>query len=171
MKTASTAALAAALVLSSLPAAQAKAPETAASLLAQSAQALKIGHWQKGVVVSERLLELPNVTPAQTQLALNYLCIHQAKLEEFSAALAACDQSVALDPKNWVSYRNRANVLAMSGNSQAARADYAQSELLNPDQPAVYQSQIYSASTLRYYTMSFIAPAPGDAAIQQAEAK
>ena len=157
--------------IAAVPAAQAKTPETAASLLAKSAQALKAGYWQKGASASEQLLELPNATPAQTVLALNYLCVHQAKLEQLVEALAARDKSIALDPKAWASYRNRANVLAMSGNRPAALANYAQFEMLNPDRPAVYQSEIYSAATFRYYTMSFIARALGDAAIQQAEAK
>ncbi len=123
--------------LTTVSAAQAHDTSTIHSLLDKSADAVTAKNWVAGAGAASDLVETEGLTPLQTAMAQNNLCIHMTQLQRFGGALDACDAAVAYAPEAWAVYVNRGNLLYAMGKRGAAKADYAKAKTLNPTEPAV----------------------------------
>src|SRR5262245_45533384 len=112
--------LSAALMLSAamvaaLPAvAFAQSPDASANtvigpnvMLADGAEALMHGDWQRGIQLTQMGLTFA-VTQQDRASALANLCAGFAAIKQYQRALEYCDQSIAIADDNWRKWQNRA---------------------------------------------------------------
>ncbi|RMF98351.1 MAG: hypothetical protein D6727_03020 [Gammaproteobacteria bacterium] len=100
--------------------------------LVAGAQALQMGDYADGVRLT--LAGLAEVTERrQRAVGLSNLCAGYAGLGEYRKALAACNESLAINPRSWRSYNNRAIAYIGLGRLVEARRDLEAGRALNPD--------------------------------------
>ncbi len=149
----------------------ATAAQAATSFLDQSATAMATSHWQQAVQASQKALASSALTPAETLIALNNLCIAQAKRGLYQDALAACSKGIALNPGHFAAYINRGNLFAIMGDSRGALADFAKASALNPTHPTVKKAVAINFFLSPSQTGPFVAfNTPGAIGMKQAGA-
>ncbi len=100
--------------------------------LVAGAQALQMKDYSAGVRLT--LAGLAEVTERrQRAVGLSNLCAGYAGLAAYRKALAACTESLAINPRSWRTYNNRAIAHIGLGNLAAARRDLEAGRALNPD--------------------------------------
>ena len=76
-------------------------------MLADGAEALMHGDWQRGIQLTQMGLTFA-VSQQDRASALANLCAGFAALKQYQRALEHCDQSIALVDDNWRTWQNRA---------------------------------------------------------------
>lgn len=121
-------------------AAAAQAPATATNTkvvgtqpeLADGAQAMRSGDWQRGIELTQiGLAATVSVTDRAAGLA--NLCAAHAALKQFEQGLAFCDQSIAIDDGNWQAWQNRAACHLGLGKIDESLQDLQRGLAINPD--------------------------------------
>jgi Flp pilus assembly protein TadD len=119
--------------------------ESFQDLVSGSTAAALDGDWASGASYTRRLLSLDELSTAERAVGLSHLCMHLTNLKEFSAAAAACRQSVALEPTSWRVHLNRGNFQLASGDKEGAKLSYRKAQALNPKAPIALN--VYVPST------------------------
>ena len=101
-------------------------------MLADGAEALMRGDWQRGVQLTQMGLTFA-VSQQDRASALANLCAGFAGLKQFQRALEHCDQSIALVSDNWRTWQNRAAANLGLGKIEESLRDIQRGLQLNPD--------------------------------------
>ncbi|HKR35755.1 MAG TPA: tetratricopeptide repeat protein [Steroidobacteraceae bacterium] len=143
--------LAAALILSELAAAlppiASAEPQTAGSntvigpnvMLADGADALMRGEWQRGIQLTQMGLTFA-ISQQDRASALANLCAGFAALKQYQRALEHCDQSIALVDDNWRTWQNRAAAHLGLGKIEESLRDIQRGLQLNPDSDSLQKT-------------------------------
>jgi tetratricopeptide (TPR) repeat protein len=143
--------LAAALILSELAAAlppiASAEPQTAGSntvigpnvMLADGADALMRGEWQRGIQLTQMGLTFA-ISQQDRASALANLCAGFAALKKYQRALEHCDQSIALVDDNWRTWQNRAAAHLGLGKIEESLRDIQRGLQLNPDSDSLQKT-------------------------------
>lgn len=99
--------------------------------LAQGADALLSGHYEKGVELTRKGLASAQGRQ-EYKTGLTNLCAGYYMLGELLPALDACNEVVELDPNFWRGYNNRALVLMELGRYEESAADVEKGIELRP---------------------------------------
>jgi tetratricopeptide (TPR) repeat protein len=143
--------LSAALILSELAAAlppiASAEPQTAGSntvigpnvMLADGADALMRGEWQRGIQLTQMGLTFA-ISQQDRASALANLCAGFAALKKYQRALEHCDQSIALVDDNWRTWQNRAAAHLGLGKIEESLRDIQRGLQLNPDSDSLQKT-------------------------------
>lgn len=107
--------------------------------LSEGAMAIAVGDYRRGVELTRAGL---NSIPGSRDRAagLSNLCAGLVGLQEFVEALRSCDEALAINPRNWRTWNNRAAALLGLGLTSRAILDIEHGLLLNPDSPTLQQT-------------------------------
>ena len=108
-------------------------------MLADGAEALMRGDWQKGVQLTQMGLTFA-VSQNDRASALANLCAGFAGLKQYERALEHCDQSIALVSDNWRTWQNRAAANLGLRKIEEALRDIQRGLQLNPDSDSLQKS-------------------------------
>lgn len=136
--------LSAALVLSELASAE---PQAAGSntvigpnvMLADGAEALMRGEWQRGIQLTQMGLTFA-ISQQDRASALANLCAGFAGLKQYQRALEHCDQSIAIVNDNWRAWQNRAAAHLGLGKIEESLRDIQRGLQLNPDSDSLQKT-------------------------------
>jgi tetratricopeptide (TPR) repeat protein len=143
--------LSAALILSelaaALPSIASAEPQTAGSntvigpnvMLADGAEALMRGEWQRGIQLTQMGLTFA-ISQQDRASALANLCAGFAALKQYQRALEHCDQSIALVDDNWRTWQNRAAAHLGLGKIEESLRDIQRGLQLNPDSDSLQKT-------------------------------
>jgi tetratricopeptide (TPR) repeat protein len=139
--------LSAALILSALPSlARAETPSASSNtvigpnvMLADGAEALMRGDWDRGVQLTQMGLTF-TVSQQDRASALANLCAGFVGLKQYKRALEHCDQSIALSNDNWRTWQNRAAANLGLGKIEESLSDIQRGLQLNPDSDALQKT-------------------------------
>jgi tetratricopeptide (TPR) repeat protein len=101
-------------------------------LLADGAQALMNGDWERGVQLTEMGIGTA-VSQQDRAVALANLCAGYAALKKYERALENCDRSIAIDEENWRAWQNRAAANLGLGRIEESLKDIQRGLRLNPE--------------------------------------
>lgn len=102
-------------------------------LLAEGAAAIRAGLFDEGIRLTTLGLEHePSKSPDRAG-ALANLCAAYAGKGDADTAIAHCDASIELNPRNWRAYSNRSYAYYLKGMYPQARYDLDSAEALAPD--------------------------------------
>jgi tetratricopeptide (TPR) repeat protein len=101
-------------------------------LLADGAQALMSGEWERGIQLTQMGLGTA-VSQQDRAAAFANLCAGYAALKKYERALESCDQSIAIDEDNWRAWQNRAAANLGLGRIEESLKDIQRGLQLNPD--------------------------------------
>jgi len=119
-------------------------------LLAAGAAAIQAGRYEDGIRLTSQGLETETVPPRLRAAALANMCAAHAAKGEPDAAIALCDESVAIDPTNWRAYSNRAYAYWLKGMYADATADVDTAARIAPRAPQVKEIRgLINEKTLR----------------------
>jgi tetratricopeptide (TPR) repeat protein len=90
--------------------------------LSEGATALESGRVEEGIRLTLDGLQIPT-TPQDKAAGYANLCAGYAMLKQWDEALQHCNTSLALDPRNWRTFNNRAAVYAGRGQYDLAMKD------------------------------------------------
>lgn len=99
--------------------------------LAEGAEALNAGDAEEGVRLSLRGLELAQGN-RELKSAHSNLCAGYLLMDKPLKALEHCDEAIAIDPKFWRAYNNRALVYLRLDRFEESEADVAKGQALRP---------------------------------------
>ena len=99
--------------------------------LAEGATALNMGDAEEGVRLSLRGLEMAQGT-RELKIAHSNLCAGYLLLDKPRVALKHCDEAIAIDPRFWRAYNNRALVYLRLDRFEESEADVAKGQSLRP---------------------------------------
>lgn len=108
-------------------------------LLAEGANALSAGDWQRGVQLTELGLAAV-VSRNDRAVGLANLCAGYAGMKQFAKALALCNESIELDNGNWRTWQNRAACHLGLGKVEESLRDVQRGLDLNPDAESLQQT-------------------------------
>lgn len=135
-----------ALVLSASSLACAETPSASSNtvigpnvMLADGAEALMRGDWERGVQLTQMGLTFA-VSPQDRASALANLCAGFVGLKQYKRALDQCDQSIALAADNWRTWQNRAAANLALGKIEESLSDIQRGLQLNPDSDALQKT-------------------------------
>ena len=144
--------LSAALILSSviaatLPSLASAETPTASSntvigpnvMLADGAQALMRGDWERGVQLTQMGLTFA-ISQQDRASGLANLCAGFAALKQYQRALEHCDQSIALVNDNWRTWQNRAAANLGLGKIEESLSDIQRGLQINPDSDSLQKT-------------------------------
>ena len=143
--------LSAALLLSALAAAlpstaSAETPSASSNtvigpnvMLADGAEALMRGDWERGVQLTQMGLTFA-ISQQDRASALANLCAGFAALKKYQRALEHCDQSIALVPDNWRTWQNRAAANLGLGKIEESLRDIQRGLQINPDSDSLQKT-------------------------------
>src|SRR4030095_15920458 len=143
--------LPAALILSELAAAlpsiaSAETPDAGSNtvigpnvMLADGAEALMHGDWQRGVQLTQMGMTFA-ISQQDRASALSNLCAGFAALKQYQRALDNCDQSIALVNDNWRTWQNRAAANLGLGKIEESLRDIQRGLQLNPDSDSLQKT-------------------------------
>ncbi len=100
--------------------------------LAAGARALQFGDYAEGIRLTLKGLHSDGAA-AHRANALNNLCAGYVASGRHDDALSACTEALALKPRNWRIYNNRALAYLGKGQIDAARRDVETGLSLNPE--------------------------------------
>src|ERR1044072_6076537 len=101
-------------------------------MLADGAEALMHGDWQRGIQLTQMGLTFA-ISQQDRASALANLCAGFAALKQYARALEHCDQSIAIVDDNWRTWQNRAAANLGLGKVEEALRDIQRGLQLNPD--------------------------------------
>ena len=108
-------------------------------MLADGAEALMRGDWQKGIQLTQMGLTFA-VSQQDRASALANLCAGYAGLKQYQRALEHCDQSIALVSDNWRTWQNRAAANLGLGKIDESLRDIQRGLQLNPDSDSLQKT-------------------------------
>jgi tetratricopeptide (TPR) repeat protein len=108
-------------------------------MLADGAEALMRGDWERGVQLTQMGLSFA-VSQQDRASALANLCAGFAALKQYKRALEHCDQSIALSADNWRTWQNRAAANLGLGKIEESLSDIQRGLQLNPDSDALQKT-------------------------------
>jgi len=109
------------------------------TMLADGADALMRGEWQRGVQLTQMGLTFA-VSQQDRASALANLCAGFAGLKQYQRALENCDQSIALISDNWRTWQNRAAANLGLGKIDESLRDIQRGLQLNPDSDSLQKT-------------------------------
>lgn len=109
------------------------------AMLADGAQALINGQWEKGIQLT--LMGL-NDTVSNSDRAAGYanLCAGYIALKKYERALESCDRSLAIEGANWRAWQNRAAANLALGRIEDSMRDLERGLAINPDSPELQKT-------------------------------
>jgi tetratricopeptide (TPR) repeat protein len=108
-------------------------------MLADGAEALMRGEWQRGIQLTQMGLTF-TISQQDRASALANLCAGFAALKQYQRALELCDQSIAIDDGNWRTWQNRAAAHLGLGKIEESLRDIQRGLQLNPDSEALQKT-------------------------------
>jgi len=108
-------------------------------MLADGAEALMRGDWQRGIQLTQMGLTFA-VTQQDRASALANLCAGFAALKQYQRALEHCDQSIELVSDNWRTWQNRAAANLGLGKIEESLRDIQRGLQLNPDSDSLQKT-------------------------------
>ena len=108
-------------------------------MLADGAEALMRGDWQRGIQLTQMGLTFA-VTQQDRASALANLCAGFAALKQYQRALEHCDQSIELVSDNWRTWQNRAAANLGLGRIEESLRDIQRGLQLNPDSDSLQKT-------------------------------
>jgi tetratricopeptide (TPR) repeat protein len=108
-------------------------------MLADGAEALMNGKWERGVQLTQMGLAFA-ISQQDRAAALANLCAGFAALKQYQRAMENCDQSLALDGENWRTWQNRAAANLGLGKVEEALRDVQRGLQINPDSDALQKT-------------------------------
>lgn len=105
--------------------------------LVAGASAIRAGDYDNGIRLTQRGLDNFLPSPKDRAAALCNLCAAFAGAGEPQAALKHCNESLALNNRNWRTYSNRAAAYTLLGMYSEAVFDLDSAAAINPDAKAV----------------------------------
>src|SRR5512145_1687311 len=108
-------------------------------MLADGAEALMRGEWQRGVQLTQMGLSFA-VSQQDRASALANLCAGFAALKKYQRALEYCDQSIALSADNWRTWQNRAAANLGLGKIEESLRDVQRGLQINPDSDSLQKT-------------------------------
>jgi tetratricopeptide (TPR) repeat protein len=134
-------------VAAALPSPASAEPQSASSntvigpnvMLADGAEALMRGEWQRGVQLTQMGLSFATSQEDRAS-ALANLCAGFAALKQYQRALEHCDQSIALVDDNWRTWQNRAAANLGLGRVEESLRDVQRGLQLNPDSDSLQKT-------------------------------
>ena len=109
------------------------------TMLADGAEALMRGDWQRGVQLTQMGLTFA-ISQQDRASALANLCAGFAGLRQYQRALEHCDQSIALVSDNWRTWQNRAAANLGLGRIEESLRDIQRGLQLNPDSDSLQKT-------------------------------
>ena len=100
--------------------------------LVDGAMALQMRNYETGLRLTQDGLKSAASNRDRTS-AYSNLCAAHVGLQNYSAAIEACDKALELNDRNWRIYNNRALALLGAGQVAAAREAMEKGLALNPD--------------------------------------
>ena len=101
-------------------------------MLADGAEALMNGEWERGIQLTQMGLGTA-VSQQDRAAAFANLCAGYAALKKYERALENCDQSIAISDDNWRAWQNRAAANLGLGQIEESLRDIQRGLQLNPD--------------------------------------
>ncbi len=108
-------------------------------LLAAGAEAIRAGRYEDGIRLTREGLATESVSAWLRAAALANLCAAHAANDDPDAAIGYCDESLAVDGRNWRAYSNRSFAYWLKGQYAEAAADLDRAAALAPNAPQVLQ--------------------------------
>lgn len=108
-------------------------------MLADGAEALMRGDWERGVQLTQMGLTFA-VSQQDRASALANLCAGFVGLKQYKRALEQCDRSIALVADNWRTWQNRAAANLALGKIEESLSDIQRGLQLNPDSDALQKT-------------------------------
>jgi DnaJ family protein C protein 7 len=108
-------------------------------MLADGAEALMHGEWQRGIQLTQMGMTFA-ISQQDRASALANLCAGFAALKQYQRALDNCDQSLALVDDNWRTWQNRAAAHLGLGKIEESLQDIQRGLQLNPDSDSLQKS-------------------------------
>ncbi len=99
--------------------------------LAEGAQALNAGDAEEGVRLSLRGLAMAQGN-RELKIAHSNLCAGYLMMDKLQTALEHCDEAIAIDPRFWRAYNNRALVYLQLDRFEESEADVERGQALRP---------------------------------------
>jgi len=108
-------------------------------MLADGAEALMHGEWQRGIQLTQMGMAFA-ISQQDRASALANLCAGFAALKEYQRALEYCDQSIAIVDDNWRTWQNRAAAHLGLGKIEESLRDIQRGLQLNPDSDSLQKT-------------------------------
>jgi tetratricopeptide (TPR) repeat protein len=108
-------------------------------MLADGAEALMRGDWERGIQLTQMGLTFA-VSQQDRASALANLCAGFAALKKYQRALEYCDQSIALVEDNWRTWQNRAAANLGLGKIEESLRDIQRGLQINPDSDSLQKT-------------------------------
>jgi tetratricopeptide (TPR) repeat protein len=105
--------------------------------LVSGASAIRAGDYDNGIRLTQRGLDEFRPPPKDRAAALCNLCAAFTGAREAETALDYCNESLALNNRNWRTYSNRAAAYTLLGMYSEATYDLDAAAALNPNARAV----------------------------------
>lgn len=102
-------------------------------------RALRKGNMKRAIVLFERGLK-QNIPAGLRVVGHSNLCVAYRLQRDYEAAKENCDRAIALNPRYWRAYNNRANIYHDQENYLAALSDYEAALEINPKADVVRQN-------------------------------
>lgn len=128
-----------AMALAETPAASANTVIGPNVMLADGAEALMRGEWQRGIQLTQMGLTFAN-TQEDRASALANLCAGFAALKQYQRALEHCDKSIAISNDNWRTWQNRAAANLGLGKIEESLRDIQRGLQINPDSDSLQKT-------------------------------
>jgi tetratricopeptide (TPR) repeat protein len=129
-----------------LPSASAETPAASSNtvigpnvMLADGAEALMRGDWQRGIQLTQMGLTFA-VSQQDRASALANLCAGFTAIKQFQRALEHCDQSITIVSDNWRTWQNRAAANLGLGKIEESLRDIQRGLQLNPDSDSLQKT-------------------------------
>lgn len=123
---------AALIAISAVTSSQANIFSVSNGLVNESAHALDLEKWNKGVGLARQALRSGGLTPKNIAAALNNLCIGLTGQGHFAEAIEACNKAINKRPREWSFYNNRANIHFYQQKYDRALSDYYKALTFSP---------------------------------------
>jgi tetratricopeptide (TPR) repeat protein len=108
-------------------------------LLADGSMAISAGNYDEGIRLSLRGLEKEETNNQDRAAALSNICAAYAAKHVPDAAIRYCNESLAIDSRNWRAFSNRAYAYWLKGAYAEARFDVDAAAALSPKARQVAQ--------------------------------
>ncbi len=127
------------LALAETPAASSNTVIGPNVMLADGAEALMRGDWDKGIHLTQMGLTFA-ISQQDRASALANLCAGFAALKQYKRALEHCDQSIAIADDNWRTWQNRAAAHLGLGKIEESLRDIQRGLQINPDSDSLQKT-------------------------------
>jgi tetratricopeptide (TPR) repeat protein len=108
-------------------------------LLSAGAQAMMIGHYEDGIMLTEMGLARPGLSDAIRSAGLSNLCAAYAGNKDPERAIESCTQSLEINDRNWRAWSNRSYAYWLKGMYEEAKEDLEAATAINPDARQIFE--------------------------------